>query len=135
MSCRFVVIECKKCENIEQFHWPFENVLRIYSDFCSKCSSRIKLSKQQKCPYEWRAPTEVIFSDTKIPSDLRNSDDNRIFVLLYMGGDYFRWYNQEESKLTFPSFKLKYPHSVGYSPGIVALEQLELFFNEPGYVW
>lgn len=134
MSSAFLIIECWKCESLQQINWPFHNILKLYSNSCKDCSDEYSLrTKINKNEY---LAKEVICEEFDIPKQL-SCQEKRVyyFSYRYVGDWSFAWFHLKANELKFPvlllDYEMNHRHQTStLSTGILPFEELEYFLKE-----
>lgn len=132
MSSSFLVMECYNCKSIETTCWSFfETTLKLFCDYCVKCSNRIQISRDQESLQI--PPAEVVFQASDIPNFVLTHPPfgvKNYITYSYIGQFDFTVLPVEETKLCYPVLILQ-PWEM--AAAIVFLEDLEGYLNEPPY--
>lgn len=143
MTSQFVVIECEKCKEVSQIRWPFHNVVKLYCEFCNKCDKKFSINREisRKLLMEI-PPRELIRSKGDIPKALVHKLHGKelYFSLSFEKNEEFCWFHLQKEELKFPLLLLNYGVNIrgrhfAVTTGIVLLEEVESFLNEPDFAW
>lgn len=145
MSSAFLVIECYKCKEVRQITWPFHNVLKLFCDSCDKCDKKFKLhihSKDIEDKIMGIPAREFAWKEADIPKRLchERHSKTKYCSLAFDKEDLFYWCHLEKEELKFPLLVLDFGMFVrkdvyNVSTGVVLLEDMENFLNEPNLSW